>query len=708
MNENDSHYIFESRNKKSDGLVRGSPILFFILFLILIFILLLTLYIRRPIQNFELDNANNDNDIINKNPKKDDNINHWFEIIIPKNKETYQTEKHKVFRYPEILAKDTISNNTEEVSFTRNKLYFEASRFIGLNPTDVDFDKPKVLIIGENTAVGNAVLKKLQSKNIQCLPLKNYIHVDFSSNDTINFFTNVSLKGAIIVHQPPLFKFAKTDGSQYINDQIFNYTTGLMNFLTLRKIPVVYAVLPPYFPGNTNVDYCYGAKLVFLPHVIDSNYIYDTNNILLASLRNCLNQKETIVYDYENSRNVIDSVTANDAANFLIDQFNEFKPGRISLKGSTNITIKEALNIAIPEYLGCKIQIKTLPHKIQQVKISQNEFVIENDVKQLIKNNFIHYTEPKEKKPYFSIVVTGRNDHFAGGFEDRAQVFLNKIGEALKAVPTADMELIFVDYATDYPTNTYLDKLFTFPDQLKNRTRFIIVPPSFHEKVSLKIKTKYPFLEYVAKNIGIWRSFGEFVLTMNPDSILSFEFFECAANRNLNEGFLYQTARFCLTEDVLRSSTSDEIFQLSEEPWNHKKFQLHDNTDTFRNELYFYTNVYSFDNYLFRAGSGDFLLLSKKLWEAIGGFHEFGKNSHVDNLLQIKMLKLVTGFVRVYLPFSIVHQEHEHLNSKHLAVDNILDIFYHYLNHGRTTLFPPERDPDDWGYSTEKFDEILI
>lgn len=640
-----------------------------------------------------------DNDIEIIKTSDNNNTNHWFEIVIPP---ANQFKSNHIFKYSEIYQNQDLSKIN--FSFDRSQFQIENARYIGLNPYDYNFDDPKILVIGANSATGSMVVSKLQSQNISVIPLNNYIDADFSSPQTELFFEKVTLKGAIVVHEPPLFRFASLDGYSYINEIIGNYTDGLMNFLYKRKIPVVYSVTRPYFQSNTNVDYCFGAKLVFLPNVIDSKEILDTENILLRTVRECQIINHSKIVLFENS--VIESVTSEDAADFLISQLNNFHPGRISLTGSTNISLKKAIKMIVNQ--NCKVTFKKSPHKLKKVKESINKHVINGDAQLLIQNAFSNYIEPTNKDPYLSIVVTGRHDNFANGFENRSQFFIDQLAESFKKVPTASFELIFVDYATDYPNYSYLYETLKWPPELKKRTRNIIVPSSFHQEISKRLNTTTPFLEYVAKNIGLWRSKGKFVLTMNPDSILSTNFFECISAHNLNEGFLYQTTRFALDEEMLMSNTIEEVIQLNEEPWNQKKYNFKDYYDCGRKSFTFYRFYSDFELYLFRAGAGDFLLMSKDLWKAIGGFHEMKFNTNVDNLLNLKMLKLITGFPKVFLPYTIIHQEHPHLSPRHGTVDSIVDIFLQYLHHGRTNILPFESDRLDWGYKNFSFEEVLI
>lgn len=691
----ESQMLNEQANKinKSDNLLRGSPVFFFICFVILMIVLITTIYIRSKNVDTQFSTHQSRN---NFKRIQNDNSHNWEEVVIPP---PNQIQSNTIFKYPEILTKENLSDLTP--SFNRDKLQIECSRFIGLNPSDSSFSQPKVLVVGSNSATGSAVIRKFKSQNISFISIKNYIDFDFSSPYAKLYFSNITLIGAIIVHQPPLFRFANTDGSSYIQEIIANYTDGLMSFLHELNIPIVYAVTRPYIHSNSNVDYCFGAKLVFLPHLVDSTEIYDTENILLRAVRECQIVGHSTIVTFEPT--YIESITAEDAATFLIDQMNNFQPGRITLNGMTNISIKKAIKMVVGD--KCNITFRRSSHKFTKVKTTNNHFIVNKNVNSLIRDSFDNYKE-KEESAYLSIVVTGRNDHFANGFEERVQCFINNLAKSFQTVPTASFELIFVDYATNHSQNPYLYDVFNWAPEILKRTRSIIVPSSFHDKISTKLNTKTPFLEYVAKNIGTYRASGEFVLTMNPDSILSNSFFECIAGRNLNEGVLYQTVRFCMEDEYLHSSTVDEIIQVNEEPWITKKYHFSDYYDNERKSMRLYRSRSDFDRYLFRSGAGDFLLLSKKLWNAIGGFHEMGFNTHVDNLFNLKMLKLAMGFTKTFLPYPIIHQEHPHLSPKFGMVDNLITIYYQYLIHGRTNATPYESDRLDWGYSNETFQEI--
>jgi hypothetical protein len=89
-----------------------------------------------------------------------------------------------------------------------------------------------------------------------------------------------------------------------------------------------------------------------------------------------------------------------------------------------------------------------------------------------------------------------------------------------------------------------------------------------------------------------------------------------------------------------------EITQLLEEPWLQRSHKLEDIVDVGRNSSQFLMHGRGFGTTVTRDGTGDFILLSREMFEAIGAFIEVGYDQHIDNMLMMKMARLITGFVR--------------------------------------------------------------
>jgi hypothetical protein len=296
--------------------------------------------------------------------------------------------------------------------------------------------------------------------------------------------------------------------------------------------------------------------------------------------------------------------------------------------------------------------------------------------------------------PYCSIVLTGKNDNYGGGFLDRAQTFLNRLSESLEKEPLADIELVYVDYATASEVKK-LHQIFTIPASLRGRTRFLIVPPEFHEEKKREYSSPLPFLEYVAKNIGIRRSRGEFVLAMNPDSLLPDTFFELVARRAFNDGVFYTATRLMMEEN---DSEPIEFAKINE-PASSVYFRFCFLTD----------NKTSF-GYEYVPGLGDFTMLSKRLWEAVGGYDILGTNHFLDHTLKAKMFKLVSSGFAVNLPSPILHQYHVHLSSHrpHSSMEFVNATLDDYIRYGRLLQLNGVPDQPFWGWPGITFSEVAV
>jgi len=216
--------------------------------------------------------------------------------------------------------------------------------------------------------------------------------------------------------------------------------------------------------------------------------------------------------------------------------------------------------------------------------------------------------------PYLSIVVTGRNDDFGGDFNGRFFRALKFNHDELTRVGIS-YELVFVEWRPIKGV-PYLAQVLEseFPHLGPSRLRSYVVDPAYHDALSLNPRLQ--FQEFIAKNVGIRRSSGHFVLTTNTDIYLSRGVLGRLASRSLEEGILYRAARCDL------KSHSD----VSRVDWD----QLEDERN------YDIINVIRAP--LFTNASGDFLLLDRKSYDRLRGFNEVYRVAkiHIDGNFCLK------------------------------------------------------------------------
>jgi hypothetical protein len=145
-------------------------------------------------------------------------------------------------------------------------------------------------------------------------------------------------------------------------------------------------------------------------------------------------------------------------------------------------------------------------------------------------------------QPYISIVITGRNDNYGGDFDQRLQTTINWYCYYFEA-QKVDSEIILVNYNPVAENKELKDKI-AFPVDRKYVTiRIITVPSSVHQQYHDPVRKELPFYEFPAKNVGIRRAKGEFILSTNADVILPFSIINYIARRKLKKGIFYRAGR---------------------------------------------------------------------------------------------------------------------------------------------------------------------
>ena len=160
-------------------------------------------------------------------------------------------------------------------------------------------------------------------------------------------------------------------------------------------------------------------------------------------------------------------------------------------------------------------------------------------------------------RPYLSVVATARNDNHGGNMLRRMQIFVNGLIEQARRyqLPT---ELIIVEWnpVSDRPR---LTEALTWDVQDSPCTvRVIEVPPEQHQ--TLRYAEALPLFQMIAKNVGIRRAQGEFVLATNIDLLFSDGLFEFLASRQMRPGVSYRMDRYDVRADVpLEAPLSDQL-----------------------------------------------------------------------------------------------------------------------------------------------------
>ena len=274
-------------------------------------------------------------------------------------------------------------------------------------------------------------------------------------------------------------------------------------------------------------------------------------------------------------------------------------------------------------------------------------------------------------RPYLSLVLTGRNDNYGGDFRSRLQNCISNAFEQLVALGMS-AEILFVNYnPTD--DNEPIERFINWPKSTnKVVVKILTIPNSVHVMLVADGQRKdVPVIEYLGKNAGIRRAQGEFILSMNPDIILTADVLN--ELKQLNSSNYYRANRVDFSGDLNGNYSLTRVFmkghdypinQIEEissisrkNKWANTWKRLTPKVKSVLNLLsipVYYNNV---GNQFHCNVSGDFMLMHRNHWIELQAHNEHTFLSlHVDALMVVQAAHL--GLKEVVLNHPIYHQEH--------------------------------------------------
>jgi len=160
----------------------------------------------------------------------------------------------------------------------------------------------------------------------------------------------------------------------------------------------------------------------------------------------------------------------------------------------------------------------------------------------------------ERSEPFLSIVVATRNDDHGGDPLKRLQAFINTLAAQCRRW-SLDAEIIVVEWNPP-PDRPRVSELCRVPPDAPFSVRFVEVPAHLHQ--ALRFSSVLPLFQMIAKNVGIRRARGRFVLATNIDVIFSNELVEHLASRSLTPGRLYRVDRHDIDSDFPVDAGLDE------------------------------------------------------------------------------------------------------------------------------------------------------
>ena len=258
--------------------------------------------------------------------------------------------------------------------------------------------------------------------------------------------------------------------------------------------------------------------------------------------------------------------------------------------------------------------------------------------------------ESESSLPYLSIVAASRNDNHGGDPLIRTQIFVNSFSRQceLFRIPA---EIIIIDWNPVKNRPGLAAVLHLPPKSTYCRGRVITVPSFFHQQ--LKYSQQLPFFQMIAKNVGIARAKGQFILATNIDIVFSNELMEFISKRKLDPQKVYRVDRIDIPPGLTSQANLNEVLDYA---WlnpirSHRRFepksllhtlygnnvfssvakldpgfrQRHQFVEAFCEDRVWQTRTDPLAplNHLHTNACGDFTLLSRQGWNSIGGYPEF-------------------------------------------------------------------------------------
>lgn len=248
-------------------------------------------------------------------------------------------------------------------------------------------------------------------------------------------------------------------------------------------------------------------------------------------------------------------------------------------------------------------------------------------------------------------------------------------------------EVIFVDYGSESETFiSYLGNKIKKSGKLK----CIKVSPEFCKSVSWDKSNK--FIEVYARNIGIRRASGDFIVSTNQDIISDLP-------KDLRNDTLYTVRRYNYPEYLIDSIFEKHIEIDMISPLEYFKSIKHTMTrqpravDDHRNATWEPGDIWSLV-----VSCGDYQIAHRNVWNEIKGFEEsMTLRCFADSNLMKKAEE--HGFKINVLDLDIFHLDHQVNVSSGYALNNKT----YYIND-----FTKTKNPDTWGFYDNVFEEEIL
>jgi hypothetical protein len=289
-------------------------------------------------------------------------------------------------------------------------------------------------------------------------------------------------------------------------------------------------------------------------------------------------------------------------------------------------------------------------------------------------------------KPKISFIVTARNDNYGGDFLQRTQSFIDILLYMCEK-HTLDAELVIVEWNPPKENPPLIEALKWPAIHKHTQIRIIRVSEELHR--TFPRSDMLQVLEFIAKNVGVRRAQGEFILVTNPDIIFPSQLVEFLGKTDLSKNHFYRSTRYDVAPPPTQDLTPDEYLSYCKSHVTRINGILGSFYNGLSSRLDFRRILLNLFGYFvwrikffpldmpFTNASGDFHLMHRDHWHTLHGYAEIvGTDKygylHIDAFMVYEAMFLGLKQVRLNNHLNIYHLEHGRpriLNMEIQAVD---------------------------------------
>ena len=281
-------------------------------------------------------------------------------------------------------------------------------------------------------------------------------------------------------------------------------------------------------------------------------------------------------------------------------------------------------------------------------------------------------------------------------------------------------ELIIVEWNPKNP-GEFFQKI-DWPRELGSIIiRWIEVPPDVHNK--LPNSSKIPIFEFFAKNVGIRRAKGKYIISTNPDTLFSQPLIRYLSKTKLTKDNFYRIDRLDVSGCISRKMTIEERLNYC----SAHIIKRHTLYGSIKPEKMIFPNPISlllkkrklakqywsgqglvaYPDGLHRNASGDFFLMNKESWNRLHGYAQLNTYSHIDSIMCWQAATLNLKQIILKEKYKLYHIDHDRKSRQSEPVTNWVKWYkkFELYKKNKKALIVNDKN---WGLAGKKLKETVI